>query len=385
MNRFVRDMVETEKHQARIYEVLEFISNKGPNDIFIDDVKDYVEHAEWGSIEFSPVLTKKPYFLRYALQGDGLIRFQEKELHKEFQTMASLSKEITKKGTAFRIQFEDAGNQRRSIRLGVVPEKHAKLFCSRVEEIVSCQLSGLTPSRETSVWIGDLSDKIYEKLSGVGLVPPRRTTEIDAYIRTFIARHQDIKPGTRTRWNLDRKKLIGFFGTERRADTVTRQEANEYKQYLFKKKHARATISKFLSNARMFFSAMLADGLIRSNPFDGVTVTAVVNESRNVHVPSDVIDKVMETAPDVDWRIIIALSRFGGLRSPSEVLSLKWENVFWRKKRILVVSPKTAHHPNGQQREIPIFKELDGPLRNAWNSRPVDAVFVVSRHRSRGR
>ncbi len=128
---------------------------------------------------------------------------------------------------------------------------------------------------------------------------------------------------------------------------------------------------------------MLADGLVRSNPFDGVTVTAVVNESRNVYVLREIVTKVMAAAPDADWRLIIALSRFGGLRSPSEVLSLKWENVRWWSKRILVVSPKTAHHPNGQQREIPLFCELAEPLRDAWNSRPQNANFVISRHRSK--
>jgi integrase len=30
---------------------------------------------------------------------------------------------------------------------------------------------------------------------------------------------------------------------------------------------------------------------------------------------------------DVQWRTIIALSRLGGLRAPSEVMRLKWEHV----------------------------------------------------------
>jgi len=133
----------------------------------------------------------------------------------------------------------------------------------------------------------------------------------------------------------------------------------------------------------MFFNEMLKDKLIRSNPFDGVSVTAVVDESRNVYVPRASVYAAMAAAPDADWRLIIALSRFGGLRNPSEVLSLKWENVDWDRQRILVVSPKTERHPNGSQQLIPLFKELAEPLQDAWHERPDGAVYVISKHRSR--
>ena len=154
-------------------------------------------------------------------------------------------------------------------------------------------------------------------------------------------------------------------------------------RFLFKDGLARATISKYLGIARMFFNEMLKDKLIRSNPFDGVSVTAVVDESRNVYVPRASVYAAMAAAPDADWRLIIALSRFGGLRNPSEVLSLKWENVDWDRQRILVVSPKTERHPNGSQQLIPLFKELAEPLQDAWHERPDGAVYVISKHRSR--
>jgi hypothetical protein len=40
-----------------------------------------------------------------------------------------------------------------------------------------------------------------------------------------------------------------------------------------------------------------------------------VNEERN---------KVLEACPNAEWRLIFALSRFGGLRCPSEHLVLTW-------------------------------------------------------------
>jgi integrase len=60
----------------------------------------------------------------------------------------------------------------------------------------------------------------------------------------------------------------------------------------------------------------------------------------------------------VEWRLLIALCRYGGLRCPSEVLSLKWEHIHWAEGRMTVPSPKTEHHDGGESREVPLFPEL---------------------------
>jgi len=142
------------------------------------------------------------------------------------------------------------------------------------------------------------------------------------------------------------------------------------------------TVRKRLQAAKMFFRAMVKRRLTLENPFDGIQVAAVVDESRNVFVPRADIEKVLEACPDAEWRAIVALSRFGGLRCPSEVLTLKWENIDWHGQRITVISPKTARHPGGGQRIIPLFPELVGPLSEAFDAAPEGAVHVITRHRS---
>jgi integrase len=61
------------------------------------------------------------------------------------------------------------------------------------------------------------------------------------------------------------------------------------------------------------------------------------------------LDKVLEACPDVEWRLIFALSRFGGLRCPSEHLILSWADLDWERSRFRVESPKTG------VRWVPIF------------------------------
>ena len=88
----------------------------------------------------------------------------------------------------------------------------------------------------------------------------------------------------------------------------------------------------------------------------------------------------MEYAPDAEWRLIIALWRFGGLRRSSEVLRLKWEHVLWDQGKIIVPSPKTAIHEGKEQRIIPIFDELETPLRDCFEQAESGAVYLIEKH-----
>ena len=77
-----------------------------------------------------------------------------------------------------------------------------------------------------------------------------------------------------------------------------------------------------------------------------------------------------------------SLCRYGGLRCPSELVLLQWEHIDWATSRILVHSPKTEHHPNGTTRIVPLFPELRGLLRDAFEIAEGGVVFVLSSYRS---
>lgn len=51
------------------------------------------------------------------------------------------------------------------------------------------------------------------------------------------------------------------------------------------------------------------------------------NDSRKRFIARDVIDKLIAEAPDTEWKLIIALARYGGLRCPSEHFALRWGDV----------------------------------------------------------
>ena len=49
----------------------------------------------------------------------------------------------------------------------------------------------------------------------------------------------------------------------------------------------------------------------------------VANRSSDYFITAVQATKVLAACPDNEWRLIFALSRYGGLRCPSETLSLR--------------------------------------------------------------
>lgn len=94
------------------------------------------------------------------------------------------------------------------------------------------------------------------------------------------------------------------------------------------------------------------------------------------------IERCIEHAPDVDWRCIIALARYGGLRCPSEILALRVEDVNLPDRRMVVRASKTAHHSSGGVRVCPIFPELFPYVQEAWENAEPGQEYLITRYRS---
>jgi integrase len=93
--------------------------------------------------------------------------------------------------------------------------------------------------------------------------------------------------------------------------------------------------------------------------------------------------KVIDACPNAEWKLIVALARYGGLRVPSETNRLRWEMIDWDRGRITVESPKTEHIEGKEQRIIPLFPELRPFLLAAFEDAPAGERYVIRRQRGR--
>jgi len=94
-----------------------------------------------------------------------------------------------------------------------------------------------------------------------------------------------------------------------------------------------------------------------------------------------VAEKVLATCPSLEWRLIFALARFGGLRTPSETALLRWGDIDWAQGRMTVTSPKTEHHEGKESRVVPLFPEIRLLLEAAFDQAEPGTEFVIARRR----
>jgi len=190
-----------------------------------------------------------------------------------------------------------------------------------------------------------------------------------------------VKESTRTRYAQTKRLLLEHFDKDHPLESITPRDADKWRSALEAKGFAPAKIARDVSVARMFFKQAVRWAMIPRNPFEGVRAGAQTNRDRMYYLTPEDSHKLIEAAPDADWRCIIALARFGGLRCPSEVLGVRWGDIDWDQNRMLVRSPKTERHAGKGERMVPLFPELQTILQDAFDRAPEGAEFVVNRYR----
>lgn len=297
--------------------------------------------------------------------------------------MASLSRQSNGR---WRIQFVE-GDERRGISLGKMQKRQAEQILLRIESLIMSKFSGLPMEQSTASWVKTIDQEMYSRIAATGLLQIReqRDMRLGKYVDAYDASRPDVKPATRTTWKRARKHLVEFFGEERDMKTISLGEARDFFLQL-QQKLSDNTARRTAGIAKQFFSDAMDRGFLERNVFVSKTIPTAVrgNEARQHFITRETADKILKACPNPQWRLIFVLSRYGGLRCPSEHLALRWEHVDLEAKRLTVPSPKTEHHEGGESRVIPIFPEIEGPLlevsAKADELRP-ENPWIISRYR----
>ncbi len=291
--------------------------------------------------------------------------------------MASISTD--KKGLR-RILFIGPDRKRRCIRLGRVTLKAAGQVRDRVEALNSAAIHNQDPNEDVTRWVADLDAMMADKLAAVGLIPKREVATLGAFIEQYMKGRADVKPLTQKKYESTRRSLVKFFGAEKRLRDITRGDADEWRLTYSAKGLSENTSRKHAAVAKLFFGHAVKKCLIASNPFAHLKATIRPNKERFYFITLAEAYRVLEACPDDEWRGIFALARFGGLRTPSETLGLRWSDVDWAGNKMRVRSPKTEHHEGKASRIVPLFPELRPYLDALWEQADEGAEFVIGPH-----
>ncbi len=162
---------------------------------------------------------------------------------------------------------------------------------------------------------------------------------------------------------------------------ISRLDAEKFRQYLKGDGLAQATISKRIKTARQAFERGVEWEMLDKNPFKGVKAGKQSNDARQFFITREDTRKVLDACPGAQWRLIVALSRYGGLRCPSETLALRWSDVDWEHDRLRITSPKTEGYEGKDSRVLPLFPELKPYLLSAFEEAEEGAQWVVTKGR----
>ncbi|WP_390620460.1 tyrosine-type recombinase/integrase [Gimesia panareensis] len=257
----------------------------------------------------------------------------------------------------------------------------AEAFKLKIERLVTASMTKQPLDTETQQWLESLDSKMMDKLAKVDLISPALTTTLGDFLTGYTELRTDVKNATQTVYGHTIRNLKDFFGSDTRLGDITEADADEWCLYLKEEKLSPNTIRRRSGIAKQFFKHAVKKKLIPSNPFAELAASVQANKSREHFITQADAKKLLDSAPDADWRMIIALSRYGGLRCPSEVLLLKWSDINHETGRILVTSPKTEHHAGKDSRVIPLFPELVPYLEDCFQLNGEKSEYVITRYR----
>ena len=299
--------------------------------------------------------------------------------------MATLYKEKGKKRDTWVVQFVDRDNQRQKIRVSGITKRVAASMRVKIEALIAARAAGYPIDAETAHWLNGLSDAFYGRLVKTKLVPQRECDQakqpeactlgdlLERYMRVIAGNR---KPNTVRNLQQASKKLVEYFGADRSLESITAGHAFEWKEAMLKSL-AEASVATHVAKAKQVFAYAKDLGLVQTDPFHGVKKGSQKNRERQYFVDRETIQRVIDACPNWQWRLVVALARFGGLRTPSELKGLVWADVDWAGSRILIRATKTEHLDGHATRTIPIFPELRPYLEAAFDAAEPGQTHVV--------
>ncbi len=310
------------------------------------------------------------------------------------------------------IQYKVGKGRRQTLRLGPCSHTIALAVKQHVREMLLAKLFNRSAQPETEAWLLGIDDGLYAKFAKHDLVAPRtpaaeqKTNTVVELADYCIALWFKSREGSRSAgiYRNARENLRTYFRLACHRchsltanddhcqhcgepapdgdcswpiDQITAGHADEFVDWLFTEGNPRQgtggyapqTANKRILHARRFFRQACRLQWIETNPFADIKAAPEAADDKKFHVSREIIDKLMEFEPNAQFRLVVALARFAGLRSPSEMGPLRRDWV--EGQELLVYTTKLAHLPSKRWRKVPIFPEIQ-PYLDAVLAEPAE-------------
>jgi len=300
--------------------------------------------------------------------------------------MASVTRLDSGGRQGFRVRFY-CDKRRREIYIpgtGRKVEALAKTVAGHCDALVLARGHNVAADPVAVAWANGTDGGLRDSLTGWGLADPaspRLSTDegrlLGPFVESYLKSRTDWKPRTVANAKQVNRLLKEYFGDRKPMKSITPGDAERWRRWLSSDKRlAVSTCSKHAKRAKAMFAEAVRDRLLIASAFDGLKGGDESNSERHRFIDPGMMAKVLEACPDADWRLIITLARYGGLRCPSEVLGLRWTDIDWDAGRLRIESSKTG------LRFCPMFPEILLALNDSDCVAKQGAVYCVARYRA---
>lgn len=262
---------------------------------------------------------------------------------------------LYRQSRAWVIQFRDKHRKMQTLQVGRMPAANARQVLVRVEALLGAHLSATPPDPQTIEWVRNVGDPLRKQLARVGLIAAVSSYTVGGWIDHYIEQKRPVS----SQWSVKRMTTASghirrLLGESTPLLAVTAADAEGLRDKLLAEGKAVATAGRIVGDAKSIFGRAVKARLLADNPFAGVSA-ATPGTKHKRFIDPETAHRVMGELPDTSWRLLFALARWGGLRTPSEVQALKWADIHWDRQRFTVRASKKG----GEPRDVPLFPEIE--------------------------
>jgi len=212
-------------------------------------------------------------------------------------------------------------------------------------------------------FIASLPDRIHKKLESYGLVRKRGVRRSEDSFALSSVRHEfqqgrDVKESTEDNENRAFDLLEKHFTAEKDVRDITVLAAERFAAWLPKQrligngKLNSSTVSGHLRKITSLFNYMVKAELITKNPFADIRTPMKRDKSNDYYVSIEETNAYIDAVTHPQWKAIIAIARYCGVRGPSDLLYMQRKHVDFKKKQVTFPSIKNGN------RVCPLFPEV---------------------------
>lgn len=234
---------------------------------------------------------------------------------------------------------------RRSIWLGQLSKTQAIGTQRHVDEIIAAQTAALPIPRPTAAWLRSISPELRHKLRAITGAAKTVADVCDEYLD---ARSPEVAESTLATIAGSLTKLTDAMGSALIANVT----ADELGHAIASIDVGKSTAGKHAKHWRQLFTWAVSRDYLAESPA-GQLSTAVGVRTKQF-IAAETVHRILASIECPELRAVVLLSRFGGLRIPSEIYTFHRDAIDTANQRITITDTKRK-----RTRTIPLFPELE--------------------------